>query len=173
MICESCQENEATVHITTGSGLNKTERYLCEVCANKSFSNQFANFPDDSFNIHQLLQSLSAQQPAGTGMKQKRHCDTCGSTVEAILNSGKFGCADCYNTFSGKSSEIITKVQLYQTEHVGKVPEKSSAYLKVKKEIESLREKLAELVEHQEFEEAAVVRDQIKSLEAGDGSGEG
>ncbi|MCD2138289.1 UvrB/UvrC motif-containing protein [Salinicoccus halitifaciens] len=173
MICESCQENEATVHITTGSGLNKTERYLCEVCANKSFSNQFANFPDDSFNIHQLLQSLSAQQPAGAGMKQKRHCDTCGSTIENILKNGKFGCADCYGTFSGKSNEIITRVQLYQTEHVGKVPAKSSAYLKVKKEIESLREKLAELVERQEFEEAAVVRDQIKSLEAGDGNGEG
>ncbi|SOC43122.1 UvrB/UvrC motif-containing protein [Salinicoccus kekensis] len=171
MVCESCQENEATVHITTGSGLNKTERYLCEACANKSFSNQFANFPDDSVNIHQLLQSLSAQQPAG--MKQKRHCDTCGSTIETILKNGKFGCADCYGTFSGKSNEIITKVQLYQTEHVGKVPEKSSAYLKVKKEIEKLREKLTELVEQQEFEEAAVVRDQIKSLEAGDDNGEG
>lgn len=172
MICESCQENEATVHITTGSGLNKTERYLCEACANKSFSNQFASFSDDSFDIHQLLQSLSAQQSVEANRKQKRHCDTCGSTIEAILKTGKFGCADCYETFSSKSSEIITKVQLYQTQHVGKVPEKSSAYIKMKKQIESLREELAGLVERQEFEEAAVVRDRIKSLEAGDDDGE-
>ncbi len=172
MICESCQENEATVHITTGSGLNKTERYLCETCANKSFSNQFTSFSDDSFNIHQLLQSLSAQQAVETSKKQQKHCETCGSTIESILKKGKFGCADCYGTFSAKSSEIITKVQLYQTQHAGKVPEKSSAYLKMKKEIESLKEKLSGLVEHQEFEEAAVVRDQIKSLEAGEGNGE-
>ncbi len=171
MICESCQENEATVHITTGSGLNKTERYLCEACANKSFSSQFSSFSDDSFNIHQLLQSLSAQQPFSSHKQQKKHCENCGSTIESILKKGKFGCAGCYETFSEKSNEIITKVQLYQTEHIGKIPQKSSAYIKVKKEIEQLRANLSELVEEQAFEEAAVVRDQIKSLEAGDGNG--
>ena len=88
MICESCQENEATVHITTGSGLNKTERYLCEACANKSFSSQFSSFSDDSFNIHQLLQSLSAQQPFTSHKQQKKHLKTAVRLSNRYLKMG-------------------------------------------------------------------------------------
>ena len=85
---------------------------------------------------------------------------------------GKFGCPDCYITFGSQAADIISRVQAHQSEHVGKVPVKARAQLKTKKQLEQLKGELAKLVEAQEFEEAAVVRDEIKALEqAGDDDG--
>ena len=163
MKCESCNEREATIHVSKGNGLEKSERFLCEQCANASFENDFS-YPDDSFNIHQLLKSLSQQQ----SIQQKRRlkkCETCGSTLETIVQNGKFGCPDCYSTFEGQVPSIVTRVQAHQTEHVGRVPKKAQSHLKVKKQIDKLKGRLSELVETQEFEEAAVIRDEIRALE--------
>lgn len=168
MKCESCNAREATIHITKGSGLDKAEKYLCEECANASFESDFS-YPDDSFNIHQLLKSLSQQQSMQHKQKTQKECGTCGSTIETIVKNGKFGCPDCYTTFDSKVPEIIMRVQAHQTEHTGKVPKKSRSQIKVKKQIETLKNKLSELIESQEFEEAAVVRDEIRELEKAGG----
>lgn len=51
--------------------------------------------------------------------------------------------------------------------NVGKVPAEVERAEGVQNEISRLQEKLAQLVENEEFEEAAVVRDEIKALKAG------
>lgn len=170
MKCESCNEREATIHVSKGSGLARTDRFLCEQCANASFENDFS-YPDDSFNIHQLLKSLSQQQ-SNRQQRSSQHCETCGSTMESVVHNGKFGCPDCYRTFDRQVPEIITRVQSHQTEHVGKVPKKSQPQIKMKRELEKLKSRLSALVESQEFEEAAVVRDEIKALEEAGGKNE-
>ncbi|WP_017550005.1 UvrB/UvrC motif-containing protein [Salinicoccus carnicancri] len=168
MKCESCNVREATIHITKGSGLDKSEKFLCEQCANASFESDFS-YPDDSFNIHQLLKSLSQQKTTQQKERKRKECETCGSTIDSIVKNGKFGCPDCYSTFDRQAPEIITRVQAHQTEHIGKVPKKARSQIKVKKQIETLRQKLSELIESQEFEEAAVVRDEIRELEKAGG----
>lgn len=171
MKCESCHEREATIHITKNSGFNQREYFLCEQCANESFSAQYSSFQDESFNIHQLLKSLSHQK-LSPEESQIEQCKTCGSTIESILQNGKFGCPDCYQTFPEEVADIISRVQLHQHAHVGKVPNKSLAHIEVKKQIEQLENQLSELVEAQEFEEAAVVRDEIKTLKSAGDSNE-
>lgn len=168
MKCESCNVREATIHITKGSGLDKSEKLLCEQCANASFESDFS-YPDDSFNIHQLLKSLSQQQSMHQMERRRKQCETCGSTIDTIVKNGKFGCPDCYTAFDGQVPEIITRVQANQTEHTGKVPKKSRSEIKMKKQIENLKTKLSGLIDSQEFEEAAVVRDEIKELEKAGG----
>lgn len=51
--------------------------------------------------------------------------------------------------------------------HIGKVPAEVERAEGVQNEISRLQEKLAKLVKNEEFEEAAVVRDEIKALKAG------
>lgn len=172
MKCEICGEREATIHISKNSGFNQREQFLCEQCANESFSNQYSGFSDESFNIHQLLKSLSQQEKTRREETEAKRCRTCASTVDSILKNGKFGCPDCYTEFMSEASDIITRVQLHQNHHVGKVPKKSKAHLEVKKQIETLKEKLDGLVERQEFEEAVIVRDEIKALESAGGQHE-
>lgn len=169
MKCENCHEREATMHITTGKGFSKKEQFLCEQCADESFSTQYSSFSDDSFNIHQLLKSLAHHKNITEQEQSAERCDTCGSTIETILQNGKFGCSECYESFGDKVQEIVTRVQHHQHAHVGKVPTRSAEHLKVKRQLDGLKHKLNELVDEQEFEEAAVVRDEIKAIEtAGD-----
>ncbi|MFD2830478.1 UvrB/UvrC motif-containing protein [Corticicoccus populi] len=166
MKCELCGEREASIHISKNSGFNQREQFLCEQCANESFSSQYSSFSDESFNIHQLLQSLSQHQKLTRRESETKRCATCGSTIESILKKGRFGCSECYTTFSDEALNIVNRVQLHQNSHVGRVPKKSRAHLEVKKQIETLKVKLSELVEAQNFEEAVVVRDEIKALES-------
>src|SRR5699024_6777145 len=127
------------------------------------------SYPDDSFNIHQLLKSLSQQQTAQQKQRKRKECKTCGSTIDTIVKNGKFDCPDCYTAFDRQVPEIITRVQAHQTEQSGKVSKISRTQIKVKKKIETLKQKLAELIESQEIEEAAVVRDEIRELEKAGG----
>lgn len=171
MKCESCNEREASIHISKGDGLEKSERFLCEQCANASFENDFS-YPDDTFNIQKLLQSLSQQSALHQQQKKPLQCGTCGSTLNSIVQAGKFGCPDCYRTFEARLPDIVARVQANQTEHTGKIPEKSKEYLKAKRKMEQLKAKLQTLIDTQEFEEAAVIRDEIRDLEkAGEDGG--
>ncbi len=49
--------------------------------------------------------------------------------------------------------------------HVGKVPLRCAASIRNKRELARLRGKLQELIQKEEFEEAARVRDMIRDLE--------
>src|SRR5699024_12249152 len=141
---------------------------LCAQSGNASIESD-CSYPHDSFKIHQLLKSRSQQQTAQQKQRKRKECKTCGATIDTIVKNGKFGCRDCYTAFDRQVPEIITRVQAHQTEHIGKVPKKSRSQIKVKKQIETLKQKLAELIESQEFEEAAVVRDEIRELEKAGG----
>ena len=50
--------------------------------------------------------------------------------------------------------------------HNGKVPKKGHEQLKVRRQIDELREKLKIAINEEDFEQAAVLRDQIRALEA-------
>lgn len=167
MKCENCQTNEAVIHVSKGTGFQKHDRYLCESCANASFDVHLSQHENHS-NIHQLLKALSNMQRKQYRDRPIKRCETCGSTVDAILKRAKFGCADCYRTFPDTTREIVARVQANQVTHVGKVPEEALAHLKVKQQIDSLKTELEVLVEQQNFEEAVIVRDKIRALEGGD-----
>ncbi|MGO2870603.1 MAG: UvrB/UvrC motif-containing protein, partial [Staphylococcus equorum] len=51
-----------------------------------------------------------------------------------------------------------------QIEHTGKTPRSSHRKLALKKQIEEKNSYLNQLIEDQNFEEAAIVRDEIKAL---------
>lgn len=85
-------------------------------------------------------------------------------TLKDIAHVGKFGCADCYATFKDDIIDIVRRVQGGQIEHIGKTPRSSYRKLALKKKIEEKTTHLNQLIEDQNFEEAAVVRDEIKAL---------
>ena len=58
----------------------------------------------------------------------------------------------------------MQRVQGGQFAHVGKTPQSSYKKLAIKKQIEAKTKYLNKLIEEQEFEEAAIIRDEIKAL---------
>jgi len=51
------------------------------------------------------------------------------------------------------------------TQHIGKVPERTGGQLKIRRELEQLKTLLQQYVMTEEFEKAAEIRDRIRALE--------
>lgn len=160
MLCESCNKNEATIHFTKIINGNVEEKHLCEVCAK---SNNEFDFP---FPFHKLftgLLEISEQDEIEQPNFKKINCSNCGLDYRKFLETGKFGCSKCYDVFSDEI-EILLKDIHGHSKHLGKVPAVSEEKILKKREIESLKIELEENVKVENFEKAAVLRDEIKRI---------
>src|SRR5712671_7566314 len=106
MICENCQKNVATVHVTEinddaePSGPSETsavERHLCDVCAQTMDLPHSSPTKKSKADIWKLLQ-LSAQS---TRKKTSPSCPECGMSLEEFRKKGRLGCARDYEVFKG------------------------------------------------------------------------
>ncbi|MDY7220603.1 UvrB/UvrC motif-containing protein [Halalkalibacterium halodurans] len=177
MKCQECQQRPATLHFTKIINGEKTEFHICEQCAKEKGE----HFPgSNSFSIHQLLSGLlDFEQPkpqdpqAQQTIKRSLTCEKCGMTYEQFARVGRFGCASCYQTFSPKLDPVFKRVHSGNVAHRGKVPKRIGGGIEIRRQIRALKETLKQHIEREEFEEAALVRDQIRSLERKVSGGEG
>lgn len=162
----------ATLHLTNYLNGHKSEVHVCHECA---LEHGYIEKHDEPYTIHDLLSGLfhheygahsQPTQPSHTPHAES--CPNCQMTYQQFVNTGKFGCAYCYDTFSQHLNPILRRVHSGNVEHVGKVPERQHVHLQKKRVIQSYREQLNQLIQDEEFEEAARVRDKIKALENGE-----
>ena len=168
MLCQHCNHNEATTHVKTNINGKVTEYILCADCAKEmGYGNIFSDFHSD---FNSLLGSFfSSALPARSGATR---CPVCRSSYNDIAESGKVGCANCYETFFEELMPTIRRVH-GNTEHTGKRPKVFATPADVKeekvKEPENKREKLQkeleEAIKTQNFERAAEIRDELKTME--------
>ena len=78
---------------------------------------------------------------------------------------GRFGCAKCYQTFKGQLKPILRRLHSGNCTHNGKIPKRVGGKIHLRKNIEGLKLQLKELISEEEFEKAAEIRDEIRSLE--------
>lgn len=160
MLCERCQKEIASVHVTKIVNGQKNELHLCQDCArelgefgsNIDLPNLFAGIFDQS--------SSWSSSP----VVHQQKCPTCGSTLEDFLRINQFGCSDCYDTFQSEIEPLLRRLH-GTTHHEGKVPVKGYARLSVDRKIKMLREQLKQAITIEKYEQAAKLRDQIRALE--------
>lgn len=170
MLCEQCKQRPATVHITKVINNQKTEKHLCEVCAQES-GNELGLLFEPNFSFHNLLAGLLEGE---AGIKKgalnspavdlKGKCPSCGLTFTDFRQIGRLGCSDCYAGFGSSLDPLLRRIH-GSTAHTGKVPKRAGGRIRVKKEIELLRKKLQEAVQREAYEEAAKIRDEIRAKE--------
>ncbi len=85
-------------------------------------------------------------------------CPSCGFTGDQLRKIGRLGCPDCYQHFDDMLTDVLADCQKF-TQHSGKVPK---SMLKVK--VRYIEKALDDAVKEERFEEAAQLRDQLKSL---------
>ena len=163
MICGKCGQQTATVHMTQIVNNEKKEIYLCQNCAVQ---------PDLPFSFENFFQGLldtfqSQQQQKQTGAPEHAavQCPKCGLTHEDFKNTGRFGCADCYGAFREHLNGIFKNIQAGQS-HEGKFPKRHGIQLNRQKKSQQLKKALAKAIEDEEYESAAVLRDEIRALES-------
>lgn len=170
MICSECNQRPATLHFSKTINGNKEEFHLCEQCAREN-GDIFLMNGTPSFTINNLLAGLLNIEPSFQQIKENTvqreqvlQCKECGMTFSQFRKIGRLGCPHCYDTFKMHLQPVFKRLH-GGVEHKGKAPERIGGHLLIKKNIENLREQLKELIKNEEFEKAAIVRDEIKQKE--------
>jgi protein arginine kinase activator len=159
MLCCVCKEKEATVHLTQIQGDKMQKVDLCEDCAKQKGVND-----PTGFSLADLLLGLGASQEleaASGGVDLK--CPKCGFTQADFKKAGRLGCADCYATFAD-GLEGLLKTMHKGTRHIGKVPQSLQQSRDLAERMKILQKKLTKAVDDENFEQAALLRDEIKQM---------
>lgn len=163
MLCQHCKKNQATTHIKTMVNGEYNEYMLCPECAHElGYDTAFHDFTADFGGL--LGSFFSNALPAFSGAAR---CRSCGSTLNDIKNTGKVGCASCYDTFFDDLLPIIRKVH-GNTRHLGKQPgalEYTTEEEPAASKLDTLKAELKKAIEDENFERAAQLRDEIKEQE--------
>lgn len=172
MLCQHCNQNEATTHIKKNINGKREEMHLCSDCARELGVMEEFRVPSvsDFFGESFLGNFLGAGVAAMNSLAGVERCSTCGSSFNDIVKGGHIGCSDCYDKFADRLEPSIRKIH-GKTKHIGKFisydesnePEKAESK-KETDELEQLKEQLQKAISEQRFEDAAVLRDKIKAL---------
>lgn len=162
MLCDICKKRDANIFLKKTENGKKIEYNLCEICSSKIESpliNLNTLKTDFLGSISDMLVGFSDFESMNT-QKTVKSCSLCGYTLEEFKKTGRFGCEKCYEVFEEELTPLIKRLQ-GNIQHSGKLPPAG----KEKKKINILKEELLNAVEKEEYERAAVLRDQIKELE--------
>lgn len=172
MLCERCHERPASVHVTKIINGDKTGYHLCEQCAKDQGEILNPLLAGNAFDFNKLLtgllnmESSSGYTPVQTG---NLRCTSCGMTYNQFTQVGRFGCPDCYDNFAAKLEPLLRRIQSSNT-HTGKVPNKADEKIQHERRLDTLRRELQQAVASEQFERAAQLRDEIRSLEQNSGN---
>jgi len=172
MICQSCQKNPASVHVTeivettTPGGGGKParkevhERHLCEACAASIDLPHAPALKKSPADIWKLLQ-ISAQQ---TKRRPSPACPDCGMSLDEFRKKGRLGCSRDYEVFKNHIGDLLERVHGARA-HVGRVPGTSDADSLRSQRLTTLKQQLEEAVRTEAYENAARLRDEIRTLD--------
>ncbi|ACL74712.1 UvrB/UvrC motif-containing protein [Ruminiclostridium cellulolyticum] len=159
MLCQNCQQRIASVHLTQIKNNTKLDIYLCEECAQEMSQQDFIS----PFGFNDLISGLfGAQLKHEPYVKLK--CKNCGMEYNEFLKTSRLGCSQCYKVFADKLDPIVKRLH-GNGEHHGKVPSRVSSNVSITNEMDKLKQLLNEAIKNEKYEEAAKIRDRIKSLE--------
>lgn len=118
----------------------------------------------------------------GTGAKKSpTSCVGCGLSYAHFKKHGLLGCPACYQTFCDRIGPMIERAHEGGCNHVGKVPKRALHNCKShgdqsriesllgdvrqrEERLETLRQRLAKSIHDEEYEQAAMLRDELTRL---------
>ncbi len=157
MMCGLCKQKNATVHLTQIAGEKMQKVDLCEECAKEKGVNDPAGF-----SLADMLLGLGASQEMEEASGNPDvACSSCGFTQADFKKTGRLGCSECYKTFS-EGLEALLKTMHKGTRHAGKVPAGMQRSQDLQKRLGDLQGALDKAVQAEDFEQAAVLRDDLK-----------
>jgi len=158
--CDICGKNESTVHLTEIVNDEVTKLHLCEECARKKGAEM-----EEHFGLSDLLAGLAdLGGDVETKVSQTVKCSECGLSYQSFRKMGKLGCSACYEAFKKQLAPLLRRIH-GSDRHLGKVPTKIGKATDDAKRIQELKLKMEKSIQFEEFEEAARLRDEIKTLE--------
>ena len=181
MLCDNCGKREANVKYSENINGVKKELHLCDICSEKLGITQEMSFNMPTFDFPNLFSSFFEDfstpefMPLLNEVKHQK-CDSCGTIFEDIINTGKYGCPNCYDVFQDRMDPILKRLQ-GANQHNGRLGKISDNKIKYKKDnieqnskkednkLEKIKNDLKQAIKEERYEDAAKLRDEIKKLE--------
>ena len=162
MSCEKCGSTDAVVHLTQIVNNQMSTHHLCQSCAAEKGLDAGPNVGD--MPLLDVIKQI-ADDPAVDTHWGGGECSFCGLTHADFRKTGRLGCPQCYESFAAELPDLFRRVHR-ATKHVGKVylpPDPSAS--EMEKRLDGLRRRLERAIRSEDFERAAEIRDEIRSME--------
>lgn len=161
--CQICQQQVAKIHITQIHGEQLVEIHVCQDCA------QAHGLAGPGLKMNLSLEALLSGATDEQGVRVEpladtKSCPVCGQTFRGFRESGRLGCRHCYKAFAEDLIPLLRKVQMGLVHH-GKTPAGEKSPPSPAADIQRKRDDLRVAVAEEDFELAARLRDEIRSLE--------
>lgn len=152
--CQNCKK-ECTIHLTQIINTQVKKIHMCATCpkAKKMESPTEFGLVDQLLGPKKNLESLT--QPEIT-------CQACSYTETEFKKTGRLGCPYCYDFFILPQMEILRNIH-HDITHKGKEP-RNQHKKEVRAHIDDLKKNLNKLIDTEDYESAAKLRDEINLL---------
>ncbi len=165
MVCQVCGKSPASVHFTEIVNGKMSELHVCEACAHEKGVQPAQG--KGKFWISDLIAGMIDESASGD---QERighiQCAGCGLLYSTFRETGRLGCPACYESFGTQLRPVLRRIH-GAIRHVGKTPARDEGRVERRRALTQLQDALDRAIEHEEFEQAAELRDKIMSLEPG------
>jgi len=165
MLCQKCHKNLATVRYAEVVDGQVTDRYFCEQC--------MARYQREGGTGFELSGPPKMAERAADDRlareitpRQQARCPVCGAALSQVTEEGKVGCTTCYAQF-GRQIDSILEGLHQSLHHRGKVPYLDDARARLRADLQTKRSLLRTMLGAEKYEEAAQLRDEIRSIETG------
>jgi protein arginine kinase activator len=163
MRCDNCKERDAIINLTQVEHDTKVTLHLCEQCAQEKgieTGSAVLKSPLGTF-LSAMGKGATLPVPADTV-----RCESCGATLRDFRDSGRLGCALCYQAFEAHLRDLLRRLH-GSSQHVGEryLPPGANGEADGQSALLELRDQLRRAVESENFELAAELRDRIRVLE--------
>ena len=150
------------MHLTQVVDNKMSTQHLCKACAEEKGINAVPAEGSQVANLMaQLVEGGAQREPSGS----PEPCTFCGLTFDGFRETGRLGCPHCYTSFESGMRRLLGRIH-GATQHVGKVylpPDPDATH--ADRRLDDLRRRLRRAVDAEDFERAAVLRDQIREIE--------
>lgn len=170
MLCEECGVREATIAMVVRAGGESTTRHLCPECM-KRVHQELLGKP-----IQDLLSGILSAISDGDESASPQEdivCPQCGRSLHEFQRTGRLGCAGCYQAFREQLQPMLLRIH-GRAQHAGFQPEvaaekaanAAAAAAAVPDRKAELTRLMAQAVAVEDFETAAQLRDELRTLQA-------
>lgn len=176
MLCDHCHKHEASIFIREHGPNGQHSINLCQKCAMRQFldaqGGHLHNFLDhiskllastdhsEAEKLLMTLQSASAKTPP---------CPHCNRRQSELEDTWELGCAECATTFQAAIDRRLHALgRVWPPTEVKPQSSTEPTTDDKTKKIARLTAELRQAVRREEYERAAILRDQLKALKAED-----
>lgn len=161
MFCDNCGKENAIIAYAKIQETGVEIIRLCTTCAEKKMKEDMQNTKGININMDSFMKDVFSASPVDIDTHEDINCPNCNSSLKDVLKDGVVGCEKCYESFASYIEEIVFNSS--KKEEVKDIIKEEIISEKEKERLDLLN-KLNVAIELEEYEDAAMFRDKLKSL---------